>query len=229
MKQKCILWDFDNTLAFRDGKWTRTLADILNKNGYFNFSENDISPFFKRELPWNRHEEAHDQYFEGRTWWEVANAVISRAVSAAGINDPDENSKLTLQFRDEYLKLEAWHLFDDTIVNLKRSVESGFANILVSNHTPELSMLAGKLGIENFFNLILSSALTGYDKPHREMFRQIYRIGAYEKYCMVGDNYNADVLGGLRMGFTSILVRNENLMKYEYSSKDLHGIWEFIG
>jgi len=33
-----ILWDFDGTLAYRDGMWSAALLSLLNKNGINNVS-----------------------------------------------------------------------------------------------------------------------------------------------------------------------------------------------
>lgn len=227
MSKTCVLWDFDYTLAYRDGKWTQSLINILENNGYSDPDPDKISPFFKTALPWNRWREAHDEYFEGKSWWDFVNGVVSDAVCAAGVPDR-ENRKLTEQFRGEYLRLETWHLFEETERNLQRSRDRGFANIIVSNHTPELEWLAEKLGIREYFDLVLTSALVGYDKPHPELYKRAEESGRFDRIYMVGDNYRADVLGGNDRGYISILVRGENLNNYKRFAPTLDGIWEFI-
>lgn len=227
MSSKCILWDFDCTLAYRDGKWTQSLINVLENNGYSDPDSEKISPYFKTALPWNRWKEAHADYFGGKSWWEFVNTVISDALRASGVPE-QENHKLTKQFRQEYLRLDAWHLYEETKRNLQRSRDKGFANIIVSNHTPELEWLAGELGIKDFFDLILTSALVGYDKPHPDLYARAEESGPFESIYMVGDNYHADVLGGNERGYTSILVRGENDYGYTRFAPTLDNIWNFI-
>jgi HAD superfamily hydrolase (TIGR01549 family) len=225
--EKAIFWDFDNTLAFRDGKWTQSLVNVLENNGYTDPYRDKISPHFRTALPWNRWEEAHKDYFEGKNWWDFVNGVIAHAVKSAGIPER-EILKLAEQFRNEYLRIEAWRLFKETIVNLEKSKALGFSNVIVSNHTPELIWLTEQLGIAPYFDLILSSAIVGYDKPHPLIYEKAEQQNRYEQIYMVGDNFTADVMGGNLQRYISILVRGDNPNGYGHFANDLDGIWQFI-
>lgn len=224
----CILWDFDNTLAYRDGMWTQSLVNVLGNNGYNHIDSKLISKVFETGFPWHRHKEAHSAYFNNMTWWDYVNTLISKALHAIGITNIEENKKLTCQFKDEYLRIDAWHLFEDTICNLEYSHLQGYSNAILSNHTPELEELVEGLGIRNYFEIVITSGKVGYEKPHPKFFQEIYKYGKYDRCYMIGDSYNADIVGGINCGFTSILVRKENTMQYEQYSKYLDGIWQFI-
>lgn len=224
---KAIFWDFDNTLAYRDGKWTQSLANVLENHGYDDSLREKYSFWFRNELPWHRWNESHESYFEGQSWWEFVNNVISHAVRDAGVPD-SHNDKLTRSFKEEYLRLEAWHLFDETIETLEKSKSLGYSNVIVSNHTPELQWLSEQLGIAEYFDLILTSALVGYDKPHPMIYEAAEQKDRYEEIYMVGDNHEADVMGGNLRGYISILVRGDNPKNYGQFAKDLRGIWQFI-
>ena len=145
----------------------------------------------------------------------------------AGVPE-SENHNISEQFRGEYLRIEAWHLFGETITSLEKSKERGFSNVIVSNHTPELTWLSEQLGIAGYFDLILSSALVGYDKPHPLLYEKAEQQDKYEEIYMVGDNFTADVMGGNLRGYISILVRGDNPRGYEQFAKDLNGIWQYI-
>ncbi|MCK5130144.1 MAG: HAD-IA family hydrolase [Clostridiales bacterium] len=225
---KCILWDFDNTLGYRDGMWSHSLKNVLNNNGYYDFNRKDISESLSTGYPWQRHSEAHADYFDGLTWWEYINTQISKALEVVGIVEGVENNRLTLLFKDEYLRHDAWYLYDDTIRNLEKSKSLGYANIILSNHVPELEELVKYLNIQQYFKAIISSANVGYDKPNVNIYKEIYYYGNFDEYYMVGDNYEADVQGALDFGLNAILVRKENTMNYPKYSKDLDGIWKFI-
>lgn len=228
MNNKCILWDFDNTLAYRDGKWTKSLCNVLVNNGYNEFNHESISNTFKTGFPWHRYEEAHSDYFNNMSWWEYVNTLISKAIFAVGIIDAEENKRLTNQFKKEYMRIDSWSLYDDTIRNLEYSISLGYKNVILSNHIPELELLGEGLGITKYFESVITSAKVGYEKPNRKIFEEVFKLSRNDEYYMIGDNYSADVVGGINSGFNSILVRKENTMNYNKYSKDLDGIWEFI-
>lgn len=228
MKNICLLWDFDNTLAYRDGMWTKSLSNVLNNNGYYDFDKDIISTTLQKGYPWSRHEEAHKDYFGEHSWWEYINSLIIGALNAIGMTDSDENEKIAKQFKDEYLRYDAWYLYDETLRNLDYSVQNGYSNIILSNHVPELSNLVESLGITKYFKTQITSALVGYDKPHPNIFNEAKKYGTYDKYYMIGDNYEADVLGAKAAGFEAIMVRKENIAEYERYAQTLDGIWEYI-
>lgn len=223
----CLVWDFDNTLAYRDGMWTRSACNILERNGFVDYDLKLLSNVFKTGFPWHFPEKAHIEYFDGCTWWEFANKAISRAFEAIGVKGK-KNDFLTSQFKEEYLKKSEWHLYEDTISSLTRSKEMGYSNIIISNHTPELNELAESLGISKYFDSVTSSALVGYEKPNSKIFAFVIDKLDHDKYIMIGDNYKADVIGALKFGIDAILVRKDNEKNYEKYSRDLYGIWKYI-
>jgi putative hydrolase of the HAD superfamily len=228
MKKTFLLWDFDNTLAYRSGMWGSSLHTVLMRNGFSDITLKDISPYFKSGFPWHRHAEAHSDYFGDQSWWEVLFSIFKTALSGLGI-DPSLYLKLCEETRDEYLDISKWNLFDDTIPTLERSLDMGFKNIILSNHTPELSEIVKKLGIDSYFDEIISSANVGYDKPNPKIFEQVYKHKDPEnRFIMIGDNPVADVQGALDFGFDAILVRKENKNNYQYYSETLDGIWKHI-
>ncbi|MDA3846249.1 MAG: HAD-IA family hydrolase [Vallitaleaceae bacterium] len=228
MANICLLWDFDNTLAKRNGMWTKSLCNVLDNNGFDNYNVKEIGEIFSSGFPWQRYNEAHNDYFEGKSWWEYVNEIISSGLSNVGVDDLDMNLSLTLQFRDEYLKMGEWKLFDDTLEALQKSQNLGYTNMIVSNHVPELIELVEGLGISEYFISVINSADVGYEKPNPRLFEETAKYGQFEYYYMIGDSYRADIEGALNFGFKAILVRSENTHNYPLFSKDLSGIWKFI-
>jgi putative hydrolase of the HAD superfamily len=228
-KKICLIWDFDNTLAYRDGMWTRSLCNVLENNNILNYNQSIISDHFKTGLPWHRSDLLHKDYFNGLEWWDFVFIHVKNAFRKMGINDELRLSGLAEEFREEYLRKEAWFLYEDTVRNLEKSKNLGYANIILSNHTPELSELVRYLNIESYFLTVISSALIGADKPNPLIFNEIYRYGSFDKYYMIGDNYEADVIGAKNAGFEAILVRKSNDMSYGFYSSDLDEIWAYIG
>ncbi len=229
MKKTCLLWDFDGTLAYRDGMWTQSLSNVLERNGYSGFDRKVISNAMNPCYPWENHEKAHSEYFNGLNWWGyIEKCVVGEALKAIGITQAKENTRLAEQFRQEFLKLDSWYLFEDTKRNLERSIALGYDNVILSNHTPELRMLAEYLDISRYFKHIVTSADVGYEKPNKNFYDMVKKFGSYEDYYMIGDNYEADILGAMNYGFKAIMVRKENSRDYASYSEDLDGIWQFI-
>lgn len=60
---KYLLWDFDNTLAYRDGMWGNTKYELLNENGYNNLNMDNIKPYLNSRFPWHSPEISHQEFF----------------------------------------------------------------------------------------------------------------------------------------------------------------------
>jgi len=223
-----LLWDFDETLAYRDGKWTRSMYEILVRNGYNHISEDEVGPHFKTGLPWHRSSEAHSDYFYDEDWWTHVNEVIRLKLLKLGFDD-EQSIMLSGQFREEYLDLSKWHLYNDTLDALMRSKSEGHSNVILSNHVPELKKIVKYLGIEGYFQTIITSAEIGYDKPHPEIYKEALKLVENDSNVyMIGDSYQADVLGSKSMGIEAIWVRQENTKEYKRHSVGLSGIWQYI-
>jgi len=121
------------------------------------------------------------------------------------------------------------YLYEDTLPALEKSIALGYTNILLSNHIPELVGLVQGLGIEGYFNHIISSANIGYDKPHKRIYEKaLGYCSNQDDIIMIGDNYEADILGAKSAGIKGILVRKDNVHDYPYYAKTLEDIWQYI-
>lgn len=228
MISKCLLWDFDGTLAKRDGMFTRSLVNVMTRNGFNKINEAIISDCFSRGFPWHRYQEPHSNYMKNMDWWDYIHRLVIKALLSLGLEGQDQIDNIIGQFKEEYLKIEAWTLYDDTIINLEYALKSGYSNYILSNHVPELEELVEGLGIRPYFKAIITSAKIGYEKPNIGIFKEISNLGSFDQYFMIGDSYHADVIGALNFGIDAILVRNENIYNYHKYSKDLSCIWRYI-
>lgn len=187
---RCILWDFDNTLAKRNGMWVKSVMSVLEKNGYdCDAHEKTLSKSFSTGFPWHRYHEPHDTYMTS-SWWSYLYALIDDALKMVGIDDSNIRSNLSKQVKKEYLTIDEWFIYEDTLETLKKSQQKGFDNVIVSNHVPELKKLVNGLGITKYFVDIFSSALLGYDKPNKLFFSKVLSQLNYKTYYMVGDSSN---------------------------------------
>ncbi len=111
MKHLHILIDFDDTLAYRNGKWTATIHRILQENNYPDITQEMIEPFTCYGFPWHDHEIPHRDFFKGKSWWEHMNQVIGQAMINAGV-DSSHAPGLAAQFKECYLDIARWNLFE---------------------------------------------------------------------------------------------------------------------
>ncbi len=229
MKKMKLIFDFDHTLAYRDGMWTATIYEILYENGYNTITKEEIEPYTYRGFPWHDYEISHKDFFKNLSWWDYMENLVKNIIKNFNISD-QESYKLSKLFRDKYLNIKKWHLFDDTYVALDKAGKNKYVCYILSNHTPEIRDIIRGLKIEKFFKKIYNSADIGYEKPHYKIFQALLNDlkEEPENFIMIGDNYISDITGARSNSINAILVRSENKFNYTYYSKDLKNIFEII-
>lgn len=218
--KKYILWDFDCTLVYRDGKWSKTLQEVLEKHS-ITISYDTLHQYMDHGLPWHDYQIPHTELFLNQTWWEYVNHYLANILISLGFNH-HEAMNYASEFKDAYLAIDKWHVYEDTIPTLEKLKSMGYTHIIASNHVPELAELCDKLGLISYVDSIYSSANMNFDKPHPGFYQTILNDLHHPKsIVMIGDNYQADVLGAKQVGIKGILVRSENKNNYEYYAKTL--------
>ena len=224
-----LLWDFDGTLAYRDGMWTDTLFSVLQKNKITNITKEDIRPLLNIGFTWHSPDTPHKDIFLGKQWWEYYENYFTEIYKHFNI-PIDKCIQLSKQIRDEYINIKKWHIYSDVENALKNSISNGYNNVIVSNHIPELSEIVQRLQIGNYFYKIYSSANIGYEKPNKKIFEYVLNdLHTNKTKCiMIGDSYEADIAGAIRSGITPILVRKENNKNYKWYCSNLEDIHKTI-
>jgi putative hydrolase of the HAD superfamily len=203
-----ILWDFDGTLAFRSGLWSDLLVETLDIEAS---GHGHAAAAFRRPMstgfPWHDWERPRVPPVSASEWWALVTRHLERGLLGAGVA-PEVAARAARRARSEYLRIDRWHVFPDTIATLDRLAGDGWRHVILSNHVPELADLVTALGFADRFQAILTSAATGYEKPHEQAFalgREA--LGNPDLVWMVGDNPVADVYGAERLGIPAALVR----------------------
>ena len=221
--KKYLLWDFDCTLAFRDGKWSSTMQEILNAH-HIHVPYDSIHAFMTRGLPWHEFEKSHSELLGNKTWWGHVENYLAKVFINLGVKEHLAVS-FSKEFKEVYLDQSKWHLYEDTISTLDELTKQGYHHIIASNHVPELATLVKQLGIDTYFDEIYTSAKMNYDKPNVKFYQEIIQdLDEPQEIVMIGDNYNADVRGAKHAKLKAILVHNENTLHYEYYAQDLKDI-----
>ena len=202
-----VIWDFDETLARRAGRWSDMLVDILDEE----------SPAH----PWPPHPcrrasrmafpgtagRGHIRSYPIPTGGGTTSGRVGRRAGGRG-RQQAASHKGAVEGPLEYTRLDRWAVFPDTVPALERLKGLGWRQAILSNHCPELPDLVRGLGLSNYFDVVLTSAATGFEKPHPEAYALAVRaLGHPDPVWMVGDSPEVDIDGALRCGIPGVLVR----------------------
>jgi FMN phosphatase YigB (HAD superfamily) len=208
---RVILWDFDGTLARRPGMWRGCLVETLDEHAPgHGIDPEELRPFLRDGFPWDSPEAPHPELCEPDAWWAHVEVLLAAAYAGAGV-EAGHAAELAGHVRARYVDpSRVWELFPDTKPVLERLSEQGWRHVVLSNHVPELPAIAEGLGLAPLVDHIVTSAATGYEKPHPEAFRVALELcGKPEEVWMVGDNPTADVAGAEAVGIQAVLVRTQ--------------------
>jgi putative hydrolase of the HAD superfamily len=219
---RVIFWDFDGTLAHRPGLWGGCLLEVLDEHRAGHGVELErLRALLRNGFPWHEPDVAHPELAEPDAWWARVEGLLASAYEGVGI-ESEASRKLARLARERYVDHTCgWQLFDDTLPVLERLRSEGWRHAILSNHVPELPALVTGLGLSPLLGCVLSSAVTGYEKPNPKAFElALESCGQPGKVWMVGDNPDADVAGAEAVGIPAILVRT--------NGDDLHAAAERI-
>lgn len=220
-----IVFDFDHTLAYRDGMWTATLFEILQENGYHYIEMENIRKYVQYGFLWDIYEKSHKELLNGLSWWEFHEKFFERILKSNRVPE-SEAKRMSMLVRNKYLNPEKWFLFNDTIRVLERLNSAGYECYILSNHTPELEILVNYLGLNRLIKKTFNSALIGYEKPNTQIYQYLIndlKVSPSE-IIMVGDNYISDITCARSNGMNAIHVRSPNTFNFGNYSENLDGI-----
>ncbi|MGQ0744627.1 MAG: HAD family hydrolase [Acidimicrobiales bacterium] len=150
-----------------------------------------IRPHLRDGFPWHRAEQPHLELNEAEEWWRQVGLVFARAFRSLGLAD-DRVPDALAALRTRYCDASHFQLFPDTVPALRRLRAGGWRTVVLSNHVPELRSIVEGLDLGPLIHETLSSASTGYEKPHPEAFRLGLSGIDPANAWMVGDNPVAD-------------------------------------
>lgn len=211
---RCVVWDFDGTLAYRQGgNWTAAVLALLRRaDPACALTEDDVRPHMVAPYFWSTPEVPHPHLRDADTWWEAQAQRLVPSLVALGYA-PEAALDIARQVRGAYAQPAAFRLFDDTLPTLAALSQRGWRHVLLSNHVPELRAIAAHLGLMPHLHAFYNSAETGYEKPHpRALGLVLEDLGATgdaarEALWVVGDSPTADLAGAQAAGLPCILVR----------------------
>lgn len=226
---RVLLWDFDGTLGYRaGGMWSASLLEVLQREEPgLEVSIDQLRPYMQHGLPWNSPEVLHPHLSDPDDWWRAVQPRFAEAYRGVGLA-PQRAEELAGCFRAVYTDLERWRLFDDTLPALRELSGMGWRHAVLSNHVPELRGILAHLGLNAWIEHLFNSAETGCEKPHPRAFElALGAFGPIEQVWMIGDNYQADILGAQAVGVPGILVRQPNSQAQRFA-RDLDEVVKML-
>lgn len=200
------MWDFDETLAERPGRWWGCMLEIIGRRAPGRVAD---EPALREALracyPWNFPGVVHEHLNDPDDWWAALQPGLATAAMAAGLDPPDAEA-VAAEVRSCYATPEAFRLYDDATEALGMFRDAGWRQAIVSNHCPELASLVDGLGIGGFFDKVYSSACTGYEKPHPRSIGLALEHFGVDAAWMIGNSVKADIEAADAVGIPSVLV-----------------------
>ncbi|WP_157596692.1 HAD family hydrolase [Streptacidiphilus rugosus] len=207
MTDHVVLWDFDGTLATRQGMWRGCLVEALSAvSPGHGVTGDDVGQWLNEGFPWHDPDAGHPSLDTPDLWWDALRPVLLNAYLRTGVGSAVASQAAEL-VRGCYTDPTRWTVFPDTVAVLEELAGTGWRHIVVSNHVPELDALMEALGLRPYFEAVVNSALTGWEKPNPRIFEAaLQQAGHPERVWMVGDNPTADIAGAHAAGIPGILV-----------------------
>ena len=224
-----LWWDFDGTLVSRPGMWPEVALRLLDRDrpGH-GVSPEMLKHALETGMPWHRPGYAHPDLKTADLWWDAVYHRYAQVFADVGCHPTLPRASLQ-QLRHDIVDAARYHVFEDVAPALTRAAADGWRNVVVSNHVPELPELMKTLGLDRFFESIVTSGVVGYEKPHRRLFEEALRHtrpGA--PVWMIGDNVDADCRPVCALGMRAVLVRTHATPAFEHEAPDLLAALDLI-
>ena len=224
---KHIFFDLDHTLWHFEKNSSLTFKFLLNK---YNINVG-LQSFLKIYMPinfslWNlyRDDKITKEYLRHnrlKSTFEKLNINIKPSVID--------------NISDDYVKHlpDNNFLLNDTITVLDYLFKKYILHIITNGFTEVQNTKIINSNLKKYFTCIIDSETVGVKKPHSKIFQYAYDISkaTNKNQClMIGDNYEADVMGAINNGFKAIHLNsnNENLHKDSIIINDLISLKEIL-
>jgi FMN phosphatase YigB (HAD superfamily) len=207
-QRQVVFWDFDGTLAVREGTWSTILHEaILAADPSIEVAVDGLAAGLLRGFPdWEAGEPR--VYPDAAAWWSAASPVLIRACVGTGV-DRRIAENAVVEIPRIYYRPAAWRVMRGALSSLETTARAGLVNVVLSNHAPELPHLIEDLGLGPLVERAITSASLGVEKPNPIMFQSALGLtDAAPDSWMIGDNPITDVAGARAVGMRALLVHH---------------------
>lgn len=200
---KVLFWDFDGTLSHPNRSFSTALPAAFAHAGcsWDKADDGFLDTFYSWKTP---HIAYPDRLGEG--WWVIHFDKI-RALCQTKSLSQSQIQSICDDFRARLIHPANYRLYEDTLSTLKTCMAQGYRNFLITNNYPEILDNITVLGLAPYFSGCTISSHIGYEKPRPEFFDHARALaGQIRQGFVIGDNPQADILGGKAAGFSTIAV-----------------------
>lgn len=208
------LWDFDKNSGFA--------FDAIFKNQGFDIS---LQEFLNIYIPRNQH------------YWKLyqVNQISHQDLRYYRLKDVfdalnfEVSDEIIHQLSDDYIKYlpEYNHLFDGAIELLDYLKPNYQLHIITNGFSEVQDKKLHNSNIGHYFETITNSELAGQKKPNPIIFDYALGIAkaSKEESIMIGDSFEADILGALDFGIDAIFF-NENKTEIKHDVYQVNHLLE---
>ncbi len=193
------LWDFDKNSALTFNKIFKLNNIDINLNNFLSFYEPINLDYWKLYR-----EERIDK--ESLRFGRLNDAF-------AAINFTVEKHLIDQLSEDYITHLSTFnHLFDNTFEILDYLKASYNLHIITNGFSEVQHGKLTKSNINHYFETVTNSEMVGVKKPNPKIFNHALKVANVnvDQSIMIGDNYEADILGALNIGMDAIFFGNYN-------------------
>ncbi len=143
---------------------------------------------------------------DGETFARHKTVVLQERLRRSGIKGPLE--AIAARILELDTEPEMYRVYDDAVPALEALRARNLRMAIISNHEWDLPALVAGLGLSDFFETVVTSARSGYRKPHPKIYEDAFaQMGiAPAEAVMIGDSPGPDIEGALRVGLQAVLI-----------------------
>ncbi|MDP5001749.1 MAG: YjjG family noncanonical pyrimidine nucleotidase [Flavobacterium sp.] len=194
------LWDFDKNSAF-------AFETIFKQQGL----DINLSDFLEIYIPRNQH------------YWKLyqVNQITHEDLRYYRLKDVfdalefEVSDAIIYHLSDEYIKYlpEYNHLFDGAIELLDYLKPKYQLHIITNGFASVQTKKLKNSNIDHYFETITNSEMAGVKKPNSEIFNFALSLAkaSKEESIMIGDSYEADVIGAIEAGIDAVFFNEQKI------------------
>lgn len=216
---KAILFDLGHTLIHFRGNYDQVLEDAshnlgerLNSLG-FAMDKGEFASLYLKNLKAYYLQRIQNLIESGTL------AILQQTLHTLGFPDADPEILAAALPAFFATTQQHWHVVENAPQTLDVLFLRGYRLGVLSNASNDLDVqhLVDQAGFRPCLEFVLTSAAVGFRKPHPEIFKRA--IQAFDlppsQIALVGDQLDADILGGNQVSLHTILVTAHQLPQHE--------------
>jgi putative hydrolase of the HAD superfamily len=221
-----IFWDLDHTIWDYSTNARLTIFELYEKHSVHEKTEHGPDIFHKTYCKHN-----------DLAWENYSKGIIDKAILRQR-RFKDTFSELGMEpegvyhiFETEFVEIcpTKGHLIPGALEALKHFYLHFHQHIITNGFKETQAVKMQTSGINHFFKTLTNSEDAGVQKPHPDIFKiALQSAGAsIENSVMIGDNYEADILGAYNLGIKCVFY-NPDSVKIENMPEDIVVIKDLI-